>query len=86
MSAYKKVLDYSSATTLIALQDHNKFLIFNQEQGTLLSYSLDMLARVFLGQSQKDLENTRESISDRVIFFHAGIVNNRTLGTCPIRQ
>lgn len=82
-SAFRKVLDHMNPTTLVALQDYNKFLIHIQEQGVLLSYSMDMIARVFMGQSRPQaLDATVERISgtDKVVFFRAGVVTNRTVG------
>lgn len=81
--AYRKVLDHMCTTALVALQDYNKFLVHIHEQGVLYSYSLDMLARVSTGQSQPQaLDATLERVSgsDKVVFFRAGVVNNRTVG------
>lgn len=68
-------------SAMVALQDYNKFLVHVQEQGNLYSYSMDLMARVSVGQSQPQaLDATSERISEKVIFFRTGIVNNKTVG------
>lgn len=67
---------------MVAVPDHNKFLILS-DLG-LFSYSLDLFARVAQGLSpSQHLEATLERLAGQdstVHFFRAGRVGNRTMG------
>jgi hypothetical protein len=66
---------------MVALEKFNKFLV-HSESG-LLSYSIDLLTRVALGQAPPQaLEATQEKIAGQdghVLLFRAGRIGDRTL-------
>ncbi|KAF5367381.1 hypothetical protein D9758_003697 [Tetrapyrgos nigripes] len=83
---FRKVLNYRNAKSLAALQSFgnkhfNKFVIY--AESTLLAYSLDLLARVALGDAQaKVLDASVEHISGKdtnVIFFKYLHIGQRVL-------
>ena len=83
MVEFRKVLDHTSATTLVALPEHNKFLVLVKEQGILLSYPLNVLALVYMEQLHSQaLEAKREQVSgsDKVVFFQVGTVSSKVTG------
>ena len=67
---------------MVALEKFNKFLVHN-ESG-LLSYSIDLLTRVALGQAPAQaLEATQERIAGQdghIMLVRTGHIGNRTLG------
>jgi hypothetical protein len=67
---------------MAALQDSNKFIV--HIESTLLSYSLDLLARVAQGQSPtQSLDASMEKIAGQdgsVLFVRIGRMENRTMG------
>lgn len=85
---YRKVLNYYNPTSLAAIQSlgqhtFNKFLIHYET--SLVSYSLDILARLASGQAQaKSLDASLERIaghdSSSVLFFRYANFGNRALG------
>ena len=83
--AFRKVLSYQSPTSLAVLQSHNKLIIHHES--VLLSYSLDLVARVAQGQSTpQNLEGTLERLAGNdgsVLFFRAGKLAGRTLSKLP---
>jgi hypothetical protein len=66
---------------MIALHDFNKFIV--QHEASLLSYSLDLLARVAQGQAPpQTLDASMEKLAGQdgsVLFARSGRVGNRTL-------
>ena len=83
MVEFRKVLDHTSATTLVALPEHNKFLVLVKEQGILLSYPLNVLALIYMEQLHSQaLEAKREQVSgsDKVVFFQVGTVSSKVTG------
>lgn len=79
---FRKVLRLTNPSSMAALQEHNKIVIFCD--GALSSYSLDLLARVSQGQAPaQSLEASLETIAGQdggITFFRAGFVANRTIG------
>ena len=80
--AFTRVLSLASPTALIALQEFNKLLVHHE--ATLLSYSLDLLARVALAQAPaRSLAASLEHVAPpdtSVAFCRAGRFGERTLG------
>ncbi|KAI6013474.1 hypothetical protein BKA83DRAFT_680034 [Pisolithus microcarpus] len=78
---FRKILSYENAKSIIVLQDFNKVLIHHD--GYLLSYSLEVLARVVQYQSPaRALDASLETIAGQdgaVICCHAGKVKDRTI-------
>ncbi|KAI6102089.1 hypothetical protein F5141DRAFT_1241795 [Pisolithus sp. B1] len=78
---FRKILSYENAKNIIVLQDFNKILIHHD--GYLLSYSLEVLARVVQYQSPAvALDASLETIAGQdgaVICCHAGKVKDRTI-------
>jgi len=78
---FRKVLNLPNPTYMVALEKFNKFIVHHDS--SLLSYSIDILARVALGHSQPQLlEATLEKIAEHdghILFFRAGRIGNRTL-------
>ena len=85
-SPFRKVLSIPNATSLIALQSFNKFLV--HFDNTLLSYSLDLMARVARGEAPgASLSASKEEVAGpggdgNVLFFRVGIVGGRTISKC----
>lgn len=80
--ALRRVLSTLSAQYICALPNHNKVLV--HAEGSLLSYSMDLLARVSQGNSPPAaLGASMEKVSgsDTVIVARAGIVKERTVGS-----
>ena len=80
--ALRRVLNLQSARYIAALPSHNKVLI--HADNALLSFSMDLLARVSQGNSPPAaLEASMEKISgsDNVTISRAGVVKDRTVGT-----
>ncbi|KAJ7593119.1 hypothetical protein C8J56DRAFT_930435 [Mycena floridula] len=83
---FRKVLNYSSPTSMAALETHgtkvfNKFLI--SFEGSLLSYSLDLLARVSMDQADaKSLTSSMEKVAGQnsnILFFRHARIGQRLL-------
>ncbi|KZT20157.1 hypothetical protein NEOLEDRAFT_1141126 [Neolentinus lepideus HHB14362 ss-1] len=76
---FRKVLTCSNPTSMVALEDFNKLIIYHES--SLWSYSLEMLARVSQGQtSPQGLEASRQKVGgDRVVLFRIGIFDDRTI-------
>jgi hypothetical protein len=66
---------------MYTLPDFNKVIIHHNNE--IVSYSLDMIARLSLGSSsQSSLESTREKVSGNegnVLFCKPGVVGKRTI-------
>ena len=78
-AAFHKVLTVMNPTCIVALPTVNKFLVLHDT--TLVSYSLDMVARAALGViSPQSLQASRERIAKDVLFFRAGRINRRLVG------
>ena len=72
-----------NAIYIVALQEHNKVVVL--ASGILLSYSMDIMARVSQGTSTTEaLDASKEKISgdDTVSIAKAGILRGRTVGVC----
>ena len=84
--AFRQILAFENAKNIIVLQDFNKILIHHD--GYLLSYSLEVLARVAQYQSPASaLDASLETIAGQdgsVILCEAGTVKGRTVGKCLI--
>ncbi len=77
--AFRKVLDVSNPTSLVAIKEVNKFFVLHDFG--LCSYSLDLVARAALGMaSTQSIEASRERLGTDVLFFRAGRVANRIVG------
>jgi len=83
--AFRQILAFENAKNIIVLQDFNKILIHHD--GYLLSYSLEVLARVAQYQSPASaLDASLETIAGQdgnVIVCEAGVIKGRTVGKCP---
>jgi len=81
ISDFRKILSYGSPSSIIVLQEFNKFIIHHESY--LLAYSLDILARVTLYQAPPgSLDASMEKIagdSGSVLFCRAGRINTRTI-------
>lgn len=79
---YRIVLRHQSPQHLFALPDFNRFLV--HVDGTVLSYSLDLMLRLSQGDStQQALNASLEKVSGQdtnVILFRAGVVKDRAIG------
>ncbi|KAI1797140.1 hypothetical protein LXA43DRAFT_982888 [Ganoderma leucocontextum] len=76
--AFRKVLDVSNPTCLVAIKEVNKFFVLHDHG--LCSYSLDLVARAALGMSStQSIEASRERLATDVLFFRAGRVANRII-------
>lgn len=77
-----KILSITSPTSIYVLQDFNKVIIHHNNE--IISYSLDVIARLSLGASSKlTLESTYEKVSGNegnVLFCKPGVVGKRTMG------
>ncbi|KAL4063545.1 hypothetical protein V8B97DRAFT_1991199 [Scleroderma yunnanense] len=85
---FRKILAFENAKNIIVLQDFNKILIHHD--GYLLSYSLEVLARVAQYQSPASaLDASIETIAGHdgsVICCEAGIVKGRTVVMYAIKS
>ncbi|KAF7986494.1 hypothetical protein HWV62_31305 [Athelia sp. TMB] len=85
---FTRVLPYSNPTSMLALQDFNKFVV--QHEACLYSYSLDLMARVIRHPSSiKSFEATMEKIAGNegsVLLARSGRVGNRILRMCNISE
>ena len=79
---YRKILAFENAKSIIVLQDFNKIIIHHDT--FLLSYSLEVLARVSQYQSPpSSLDASLETIagqSGNVLCCQAGQMGDRTIG------
>jgi hypothetical protein len=75
-------LAFINPTSVVALQEFNKFLV--QCDTALFSYPLDLVIRVSQGHSAPNtLDDSVERLAQKdgnVLFFRAGRVAHRTLG------
>ena len=79
---FRRVLSYQSVQYIAALQNHKKIVLLTD--GNLLSYSMDIMARVSQSLADpKALDASMEKVSeqDNVVIARAGVVRNRTIGT-----
>ncbi|EIW84261.1 hypothetical protein CONPUDRAFT_163433 [Coniophora puteana RWD-64-598 SS2] len=80
-SRFQRVLSYPNPNTIIALQESNRFVIHHDSY--LISYSLDLLARVSQSQSPpSSLDASLEKIAGHdgnVLFCRAGRIGGRVL-------
>jgi len=85
-SAFRKVLDVPGADSIVALQNFNMIIV--QHNGTLASYSLEILARVAQGQSKiQTLKDSKEVLADSgVQFFRVGVMADRTVVTFAVKR
>ncbi|KDQ19256.1 hypothetical protein BOTBODRAFT_51700 [Botryobasidium botryosum FD-172 SS1] len=85
-SAFRKVLDIPGADSIVALPSFKLILV--QHNGTLASYSLDILARVAQGQSKvQTLKDSREVLADSgVQFFRVGVMTDRTVVAFAVKR
>ncbi|KIJ51066.1 hypothetical protein M422DRAFT_65631 [Sphaerobolus stellatus SS14] len=81
---YRRVFSQNGVKYMAVLQAFNKLLILHND--TITAYSLDVLSRVILGQSNVNaLEATAEKVSKAdsksgtILFFRVGVVSGRTL-------
>ncbi|KAH7911069.1 hypothetical protein BJ138DRAFT_1113504 [Hygrophoropsis aurantiaca] len=78
---FRKILSFTSPTSIIALQDFNKFIVHHENW--LISYSLDLLARVALYQAPpSSLDASLEKIAGQdgnVVFCSAGRIGQRSI-------
>jgi RHO1 GDP-GTP exchange protein 1/2 len=85
LSDYRKILSFEDVKGIIALQDVNKFII--HQDGYLLSYSLEVLARVAQYQAPpSSLDASLETIAGQngnVLCCHAGQMGDRTISKMP---
>ena len=76
-----KILNIVNPTSIYTLPEFNKVIIHHNHE--IISYSLDMFARLSLGQtSQSGVESTYERVSGserNVLFCKPGVVGNRTM-------
>ena len=76
------MLSYQSVSYIAALQNHKRIVLLTD--GILLSYSMDIMARVSQSLSDpKALDASMEKISeqDNVVIARAGVVRDRAVGT-----
>jgi len=82
-SPFRKVLSIPNAISIVALQLFNRFLVHFEH--SLLSYSLDLMARCARGESlPSTLDASKEEIAGpggdgNVLFFRVGIIGGRTM-------
>lgn len=86
--AYRRILAFENVKSIIALQDFNKIIIHHDDY--LLSYSLEVLARVAQFQSPpSSLDASLETIAGQsgghVLCCQAGQIGDRTIGIIPLR-
>ncbi|KDQ59244.1 hypothetical protein JAAARDRAFT_192767 [Jaapia argillacea MUCL 33604] len=85
---FTKVLNFSSVTSMVALQEFNKFLVHHESN--LYCYSLDILARVSQDQSHRPgLDASFEKVAGdagNVVFFRAGRLGHRTMVLCVCKS
>ncbi|KAF9648739.1 hypothetical protein BDM02DRAFT_3155589 [Thelephora ganbajun] len=76
-----KILSITSPTSIYTLPDFNKVIIHHNHE--IISYSLDMFARLSLGNSSRSsLESTYEKVSGNegnVLFCKPGVTGKRTM-------
>ena len=76
-----KILNIKSPTSIYTLPDFNKVIIHHNNE--IISYSLDMIARISLRASSKsNLESTYEKVSGNegnVLFCKPGVAGKRTM-------
>lgn len=78
---FRKILSYGNPSSIIVLQDFNKFIVHHENY--LLSYSLDLLARVAMYQAPaSSLDASMEKIAGgdgTVLFCSAGRIKQRMI-------
>lgn len=78
---FRKILSYGNPSSIIVLQDFNKFIVHHESY--LLSYSLDLLARVAMYQAPaSSLDASLEKIAGgdgTVLFCSAGRIKQRMI-------
>ncbi|KAG2157870.1 uncharacterized protein EDB93DRAFT_730686 [Suillus bovinus] len=78
---FRKILSYGNPSSIIVLQDFNKFIVHHESY--LLSYSLDILARVTMYQAPaSSLDASMEKIAGEdgtVLFCSAGRIKQRMI-------
>ncbi|KAI5122312.1 hypothetical protein M0805_002388 [Coniferiporia weirii] len=77
---FRRVLNFQNAMYIAALQNHNKVLIHTDN--ILLSYSMDLIARVSQGSSPPEaLDASMEKVSgqDSVSMVKVGIIKDRAI-------
>lgn len=78
---FRKILSYGNPSSIIVLQDANKFIVHHENY--LLAYSLDILARVAMYQAPaSSLDASLEKIAGgdgTVLFCSAGRTKQRTI-------
>jgi len=81
LSDFRKILSYRNPSSIIVLQDFNKFIVHHESY--LLAYSLDILARVALYQapaSSLDASLEKNAGGDgTVLFCCAGRIKMRMI-------
>lgn len=84
-TAFQKVLELISPTSIVAVPEFNKFLVHCDT--ALFSYPLDLVVRVSQGHAtSKTLGDSVERLAQKdgsVSFFKAGRVGHRTLSKEP---
>lgn len=84
-TAFQKVLELISPTSIVAVPEFNKFLVHCDT--ALFSYPLDLVVRVSQGHAtSKTLDESVERLAQKdgsVSFFKAGRVGHRTLSKEP---
>jgi hypothetical protein len=84
-TAFQKVLELISSTSIVAVPEHNKFLVHCDT--ALFSYPLDLVVRVSQGHdTPKTLGDSVERLAQKdgsILFFKAGRVGHRTLSKEP---
>lgn len=78
---FRKILSYGNPSSIIVLQDFNKFIVHHESY--LLAYSLDLLARVAMYQAPaSSLDASMEKIAGgdgTVLFCSAGRIKQRMI-------
>ncbi|KAG1750776.1 hypothetical protein EDB19DRAFT_1676909 [Suillus lakei] len=78
---FRKILSYGNPSSIIVLQEFNKFIVHHESY--LLAYSLDLLARVAMYQAPaSSLDASMEKIAGgdgTVLFCSAGRIKQRTI-------
>jgi hypothetical protein len=80
-TAYRKVLDFNTPTSIVAIPEFNKFIVHCESE--LYSYPLELVIGVYQedATSQPSLQDSEEKLAQGdgdVLFFMAGRVANRT--------
>lgn len=84
---YRQVLRCQAPQYMVALPEHNKFIVHTE--GKVTSYSLDLLARLSQGNTtEQALEASSEKISsqDNVTVARVGYVKGRAIGEHAFRM